>query len=212
MNEKVNAAGSGGTEISRTRFIAQVAMLGALGGVLMNLEIPVPFLAPSFYKFDFSEVPIMIGAFAMGPMAGVLSELVKILVHLVTKSTETAFVGDIANFIMGCAYLLPACLIYRAGQKKSRRRALTGMLCGILVTTVAAVFLNAFVLLPAYSKAFGVPIENFIQMGSAVHSAVNSLLTFALLIVAPFNLFKYLIVSAIVFLLYKHVRVILRGR
>ena len=212
MNENGKAAGFGDTPVSNTRFIVQVAMLGALGGVLMNLEIPIPFLAPSFYKFDFSEVPVMVGAFAMGPMAGVLSELVKILVHLVTKSTESAFVGDIANLLMGCAYLLPACLIYRTGQKKSRRRALTGMLCGTLITTAAAVFLNAFVLLPAYSKAFGVPMENFIKMGGAVHSAVNSLLTFALLIVAPFNLFKYLVVSGIVFLIYKHIRVILRGR
>ena len=77
-------------ERSRTRTIAQVAMLGAVAGVLMNFEVPLPFLAPSFYQLDFSEIPALIGSFAMGPVAGILIELVKILVHLVTKGTMTA--------------------------------------------------------------------------------------------------------------------------
>ena len=74
---------------TRTRTIAQVAMLGAVAGVLMNFEFPLPFLAPSFYQLDFSEIPVLVGTFAMGPVAGVLIELVKILVHLVTKGTMT---------------------------------------------------------------------------------------------------------------------------
>ena len=98
-------------ERSRTRTIAQVAMLGAVAGVLMNFEVPLPFLAPSFYQLDFSEIPALIGSFAMGPVAGMLIELVKILVHLVTKGTMTAGVGDVANFIFACSYVIPAGLI-----------------------------------------------------------------------------------------------------
>ena len=105
-------------ERSRTRTIAQVAMLGAVAGVLMNFEVPLPFLAPSFYQLDFSEIPALIGSFAMGPVAGILIELVKILVHLVTKGTMTAGVGDVANFLFGCSYVVPAGLIYRYQHKK----------------------------------------------------------------------------------------------
>ncbi|MDO5136800.1 MAG: ECF transporter S component [Eubacteriales bacterium] len=196
---------------SRTRTIAQVAMLGAVAGVLMNFEFPLPFLAPTFYQLDFSEIPVLVGTFAMGPVAGVLVELVKILVHLVTKGSMTAGVGDVANFLFGCAYVVPAGVIYRWHHKKTRTHAVVGMAAGIVLTTVLACFVNAFVLLPAYGKAFGMPVQAFIDMGSAVHSSVNNLLTFAVLIVAPFNLVKYTLISVIVFFIYKRIRVVLRG-
>ena len=196
---------------SRTRTSAQVAMLGAVAGVLMNFEFPLPFLAPSFYQLDFSEVPVLIGSFAMGPVAGVLIELVKILVHLVTKGTMTAGVGDLANFLFGCAYVVPAGLIYRMRHVKTRKHAVMGMALGTVLTTVLACFMNAFVLLPAYGKAFGMPVEAFIEMGAAVHSGVNNLLTFAVMIIVPFNLFKYTLTSVIVFLIYKRIRVVLKG-
>ena len=198
-------------ERSRTRTIAQVAMLGAVAGVLMNFEVPLPFLAPSFYQLDFSEIPALIGSFAMGPVAGMLSELVKILVHLVTKGTMTAGVGDVANFIFGCSYVIPAGLIYRYQHKKTRTHAVAGMAVGVILTTILACFINAFVLLPAYGKAFGMPVQAFIEMGAAVHSGVTNLLTFAIMILVPFNLFKYTLTSVIVFFIYKRIRVILRG-
>ena len=210
MSEQVLKSGNV-MERSRTRTIVQVAMLGAVAGVLMNFEFPLPFLAPSFYQMDFSEIPVLIGSFAMGPLAGVLVELIKILVHLVTRGTMTAGVGDVANFLMGCAYVIPAGLLYRYHHVKTRKHAVAGMAAGTVLTTILACFANAFVLLPAYGKAFGMPIETFIQMGSAVHSSVNGLLTFALLIIAPFNIFKYALTSLIVFVIYKKIRVVLKG-
>lgn len=186
-------------------------MLGAIAGILMNLEFPIPFLAPSFYQLDFSEIPVLIGSFAMGPIAGVLIELVKILVHLVSKGTMTAGVGDLANFIFGCTFAVPAGLIYRYKSVKSRKHAVVGMAVGTVLTAVVACFINAFILLPAYGKAFGMPIEAFIEMGSAVHSSVNNLLTFAAIIIFPFNIFKYALTSLIVFLIYKRIRVVLKG-
>ena len=143
---------------SKTRTITQIAMLGAIAGVLMNLEFPLPFLAPSFYQLDFSEIPVLVGSFAMGPIAGVLIELVKILVHLVTKGSMTAGVGDLANFIFGCTFVVPAGLIYRFHSVKNRKHAVIGMAAGTVLTAVVACFMNAFVLLPAYGKAFGMPI------------------------------------------------------
>lgn len=198
-------------ERSRTRTITQVAMLGAVAGVLMNFEFPIPFLAPPFYQLDFSEIPVLVGSFAMGPLAGVLIELVKVLIHLVTKGTTTAFVGDIANFLLGCSFAVPAGLIYRYHYVKSRKHAVVGMAVGTVITTILACIVNAFVLLPAYGKAFGMPVEAFIEMGGAVHGSVNSLLSFVAIIIVPFNLFKYTVISIIVFLIYKRIRVVLRG-
>ena len=195
----------------KTRTIVQIAMLGAIAGVLMNLEFPLPFLAPSFYQLDFSEIPVLIGSFAMGPIAGILTELVKIMVHLVTKGTMTAGVGDVANFIFGCTFVVPAGIIYRLNGKKSRKHAVVGMAAGTILTTVAACFINVFILLPAYGKAFGMPVSAFVEMGGAVHSAVNGLFSFALLILVPFNLFKYTLTSVIVFIVYKRIRVVLKG-
>ena len=192
---------------SKTRTITQVAMLGAIAGILMNLEFPIPFLAPTFYQLDFSEIPVLIGSFAMGPVAGVLIELVKILVHLVSKGSMTAGVGDVANFIFGCTFAVPAGLIYRYKSIKSRKHAVIGMAVGAVV----ACFINALVLLPAYGKAFGMPIEAFIEMGSAVNSSVNNLLTFAAIIIFPFNIFKYALTSLVVFFIYKRIRVVLKG-
>ena len=190
---------------SKTRTVTQIAMLGAIAGILMNLEFPLPFLAPTFYQLDFSEIPVLVGSFA--PIAGVLIELVKILVHLVTKGSMTAGVGDVANFIFGCTFAVPAGLIYRYKSVKSRKHAVIGMAVGTVLTAVVACFINAFVLLPA----FGMPVEAFIEMGSAVHSSVNNLLTFAAMIIFPFNIFKYTLTSLIVFFIYKRIRVILKG-
>lgn len=210
MSEQVLKGGNV-MERSRTRTLTQIAMLGAVAGVLMNFEFPIPFLAPSFYQLDFSEIPVLIGSFAMGPLAGVVIELVKILVHLVTKGTMTAGVGDVANFVLGCAFVVPAGLIYRFHHIKSRKHAVEGMVVGTVLTSIAACLLNAFVLLPAYGKAFGMPIEAFIEMGTAVNPSVNSLLGFVAMIIVPFNLFKYTLTSVIVFFIYKRIRVMLKG-
>ena len=92
------------SQIGKTRYMVQVAMLGAAAVVLMFFDIPLPF-APSFYKIDLSEVPVLIGAFAMGPLAGAAIELIKILLNLVMKGSTTAGVGEVANFLIGCAML-----------------------------------------------------------------------------------------------------------
>lgn len=210
MSEQVLRGGNA-VGRSRTRTLAQIAMLGAVAGVLMNFEFPIPFLAPAFYQLDFSEIPVLIGSFAMGPLAGVIIEMIKILVHLVTKGTITAGVGDLANFIFGCAFVVPAGLIYRFHHTKSRRHAVEGMAAGTVLTTMAACLINAYILLPVYGKVFGMPVEAFIEMGTAVNPSVNSLLGFVAMIIVPFNLFKYTLTSVIVFFIYKRIRVILKG-
>ena len=189
--------------------LVQIGMLSAIAIILMMFEIPLPF-APTFYKIDLSEVPVLVGCFAMGPMAGVLVELVKILLNLVMTGTSTAGVGEIANFIIGCSFCVPAGLIYR--KNRTRKSALIGMATGTILMTVLGCFVNAYVLLPAYGAAFGMPVSKLVGLGTAVNPHITSLSTFVIFAVAPFNLIKGVAVSAIVFVIYKKISPVLRMR
>lgn len=188
---------------SKIRTIAQVGMLGAISVILMLFEIPLPF-APSFYEIDLSEVPVMIGCFVMGPMAGVAIEFIKILLNLVINGTVTAGVGEIANFLIGCSMIAPAGIIYK--KMHTRKGAIIGMLFGTVFMAVIGCFINAFVLLPTYAKAFGMPIDALVGMGSAINPKITDLTTFVIFATAPFNLLKGVLVSVIVFLIYKKIR------
>lgn len=189
--------------------LVQVAMLSAVAFLLMLIELPLPFIAPDFYKIDLSEVPLLIAGFAMGPVAGIVTEFVKILLHTLVKGTQTAFVGELANFIVGCALVVPAALIYR--HHKSKHSALIGMITGTILMAAVGVLLNAYVLLPAYGKAFNMPIDAFVEMGAAINPHVNSILAFCFLLVAPFNIIKGAIVTLITMLLYKRISVVLKS-
>lgn len=189
--------------------MVKIGMLSAIAVVLMLFEIPLPF-APSFYEIDFSEVPVLVGCFAMGPVAGALIELVKILLNFVFTGTQTAGVGELANFLIGCALCVPAGVIYR--RNRSRKSALTGMVVGTLFMTAMGCVLNAFVLLPTYAAAFGMPVESLVEMGTKVNPNITSLSTFVMFAVAPFNLLKGVLVSVIVFLIYKRISPIFRMR
>lgn len=207
MSSNVNVA-ENAAQKSNVRTMVAVAMLGAISMVLYLFDFPLWF-APGFYKLDFSEVPVMIGSFALGPVAGALIELVKCLLKLVIKGTDTAFVGDIANFVIGCALIVPAGIIYK--MKKSKKNAIIGMLLGTVTLTVVGCFVNAYVLLPTYGKAFGMPIDTLVGMGSAINPAIKDVTTFVILAVAPFNILKGVLVSAMTMALYKYVSPILKG-
>ena len=202
----VKTKGNSGTKV---RMMAQMGMLSAIAVVLMLFEIPLPF-APSFYEIDFSEVPVLIGCFTMGPLAGAIIELLKILLNFAINGTATAGVGEVANFLIGCAFVIPAAVIYK--KKRTRTGAIIGMVTGTLFMTFIGCFLNAFVLLPTYAKAFGMPIDVLVGMGTAVNSHITSLTTFVIFAVAPFNLLKGFLVSLIVFLIYKKISPILKAR
>lgn len=187
--------------------VTLMAMFGALAAVLMLFEVPLPFLAPSFYGLDISEVPVLVGTFAMGPVAGVVIEFVKILVKLVLKPSSTGFVGEFANFCIGCALVLPAGIIYDI--KKTKKGAVIGMAAGAVIMTVAAIILNAVVMLPFYSNFM--PLDTIIAAGAAINPAISNVWTFVLLAVGPFNVVKAVIVSLITALVYKRVSVIIHS-
>ena len=189
-----------------TRTLVQIGMLSALAIILMQFEIPLP-CAPAFYKIDFSEVPVLIGCFSMGPFAGVLIELIKVILNVAIKGTMTMGIGDAANFLIGCAFCVPAALIYQ--KKRTKSGAVTGMVLGTVIMTILGCVLNAYILLPVYAKAFEMPLDALVSMGTEVNGAITGLMTFVLFAVAPFNLLKGILVSLIVFFVYKKIRQVL---
>ena len=186
------------------------AMMGALGFVLMLYDFPVPF-APGFYKLDFSEVPVLICAFAAGPLSGVIAEFLKIILKLLIRGTSTAFVGEFANFVTGCSFILPASVIYL--YRKTKRGALIGCIAGTLSIALAGSLFNAFYLLPAFSKLYGMPLDSIIEMGSVIYPSVGNftIAHFILLCVAPLNLLKGAAVSLIVMFVYKPISRVIKN-
>lgn len=194
-------------EIKPARKVAYMGMFAALSGVIMLLEIPL-FFAPSFYKLDFSEVPVLICAFAMGPVEGVVCEFLKVVVKLLLKGTTTAFVGDFANFAVGCSFVLPASVIYHTNR--TFKRAVISLAAGGLTMTVFGSLFNAVYLIPAFSKLYGAPIEAIIAMAQEVNPHVTSVTGLVVMCVVPFNLLKSLVVSVITLPLYKRVKKLIK--
>ena len=185
----------------KTKQVVLMGMFGALAAVLMLFEVPLPFIAPSFYGLDISEVPVLVGTFAMGPVAGIVIEAVKILVKLLLKPSTTGFVGEFANFVIGCSLVVPAGLIYR--RHKTKGSAVLAMAVGTILMAIAGAVLNALAMIPFYSHFM--PLENILAAGAAIQPAVSSVWGLAIFCVAPFNLLKGAIVFLLTALVYKRI-------
>ena len=193
----------GKRQTSSARRVSIIGICSALAAVLHMLDFPLPFIAPGFYKLDFSELPVLLCGFYLGPSASVACEGVKILLKLLLKGTSTAFVGDFANFVVGCSFVLPATIWYQTHRNK--HSAIMGLILGTLVMTTLGTAFNAVYLLPKFSQLFGLPLEQIIAMGSAIQPGVQNVATFVVLCVAPLNLVKGFVVSLLTMLLYKKV-------
>ena len=189
---------------SKLRTITGVAVLSAIAFILAYFEFPVP-LSPSFARMDISDLPALIGAFAYGPLAGVLIELVKNALQL--TSTATAGVGELANFIMGGVFVFVAGLIYR--KNKNKKTALIACLIASLAMGVTAAVVNYFVLLPAF-EAF-MPLSELIASFGEFMPFIKTKLDVVLFNALPFNLLKGLAISAVTMLIYKTLSPILKG-
>ncbi len=190
------------------RSMTLMAMLGAIAFVLMYFEIPLWF-APPFYQIDFSEVPVLIGAFALGPIAGIIIELIKVLLFIVFKGTLTAGVGETANFLIGCSLVVPAAVIYY--KNKTLKSAIIGLITGTVCMVTLGGFMNAFVLLPVFAYFFKMPVDALIAMGTEVNSAINNMSTLIFYAVAPFNLLKGIVVSLVTLLIYKRISGVIKS-
>ena len=182
--------------------MTRIAILAAAASILFLLEIPVV----AFYKLDLSNIPVLLGAFSMGTVPGLIILGLKSLIGLLHSSS--AGVGELADFIMGAALLIPASLIYN--RNKTRKTALTGMAVGTLCTAVVGVLVNKWIMLPFYMGAFHMDMDAIIA--AAKVSFVDSEWKLLLLITGPFNLLKGIVLSVVTFLIYKPLSPILHGK
>ena len=182
--------------------------LGAVATVLMYLEFPLAFIIPSFVKFDFSDLPALLASFALGPIAGVAVCLIKCAIHIAVSSS--AGVGELANFILGCCFVIPAGIIYKC--VKTKQSALIGSLTGSLIMAAASLPVNYYITYPFYMSAYGLSEETIISMYRAILPSIESLPQALLIFNVPFTLVKGLVVSTIVFFTYKRLSPILHGR
>lgn len=186
--------------VSATQRITIIGVCSSIAAILHIFDFPLPFLAPGFYKLDFSEIPAMLCGLYLGPSAAVLCEIIKIILKLFLKGTATAFVGDFANFVVGCSFVLPASIIYHL--RRTRTNAIIGLAAGTVFLTVFGTAFNAVYLLPKFAS-FMIPLDQIIAMGAAINPYINSITSFVLCSVAPLNLIKGFSVSVLTFLLYK---------
>lgn len=191
---------------SRVRFITVTAMLSAISFVLMYFEFPIPIM-PAFIKFDFSDLPALIGTFAYGPLCGVIVCLIKNLLHLM--DSNSMLVGELSNFILGAAFVIPAGLIYKF--KKTKKSALIGGITGAVFMGVFCVFSNYFIVYPVYYQV-AMPEEAILGMYQAILPSMKSILQSLIVFNLPFTVVKGLISVAITMLVYKPLSPILKGR
>ena len=189
--------------VTVARRVTIIGTCAAIATVLHMLDFPLLFLAPGFYKLDFSEVPVLLCGFYLGPSATVACEGVKIILKLLFKGTSTAYVGDLANFVVGCSFVLPATIWYHA--HKSKHSAIVGLVLGTACMAIFGSTFNAIYLLPKFAQLYGMPLDVIIAMGTEIWGGVKDVTTFAILCVAPLNVVKGAMVSVLTMLLYKRV-------
>lgn len=187
------------------RYITMTGMLSAIGFILMYFEISVPFM-PSFIKMDLSELPALIGSFAFGPICGIFICLIKNVLHLTVSNT--AFVGELANFLMGTVFVGTAGLIYK--HKKTKKTATIAALTGALLMGAISIPINYFVTYPFYYNFM--PKEVILTAYQAIVPSMKSILQCLICFNFPFTAFKGLISVIITLLVYKHLSPIIKGR
>lgn len=193
------------TKAVNVRYLTVTAMLSAVAYILMFLDFSVPFM-PGFIKMDLSELPALIGSFSMGPLCGVMICLVKNVLHLFI--TTTGGVGELSNFILGVAFVLPAGLIYK--HKKTRKTALAGSLLGAVIMAVFSVFSNYILVYPVYYNFM--PEDRILAAYQLILPSMKSILQCLICFNMPFTFVKGLFSVVITFLVYKHISPILKGR
>ena len=185
-----------------TPYLTRMAVLTAVASILFLIEIPVV----AFYKLDLSNIPVLLGAFSMGPVAGLIILALKSVIGLLHSSS--AGVGELADFLMGAAFVLPAAMIYH--RNKTRKTALIGMGVGTLCMVVVGVLANKFIMLPFYMGAYHMNMDAILKFANV--GFVDSEWKLLLLITAPFNLLKGVVLSIVTGLIYKPLSPILHAK
>lgn len=195
--------------------VTLTAMLSAIAFALMFIEFPVPVM-PSFIKFDISDLPPLFASFALGPVYGVIAELIKNILHIIVKGTTSAGVGELSNFLLGAVFCLVAGFIYKSD--KNKKRAVVGCIAGALAMGIICLPINYFIVYPAYVKFYKMPLEAIIGMYQAILGPVatiptkNALFNCLLIFNAPFTFIKGLVDALICILIYKPLSVVIKKK
>ena len=182
--------------------LTRMAILVAIASILFVIEIPIV----AFYKLDLSNIPVLLGAFSMGTVPGVIILALKSVIGLLHSSS--AGVGELADFLMGAALVIPASLMYQ--RNKTKKTALIGLAVGTLCMVVVSVFVNKWIMLPFYMGAFHMDMDSIIKYANV--AGVDSEWKLLLLITAPFNLLKGFVLSVVTGLIYKPLSPLLKGK
>lgn len=174
----------------------------------MILEFPLPFIPP-FIKMDFSELPVILGGFIMGPVNGSLVSLIKILINLALNGTTTFGIGETANFLYSVGYMLPAVIIYH--KIKTKKGAVISLAVGTVITSILAVIINTTITFPVYGKLMGLDIDAIVGMSATTNPYVKDSITLMLFSIFPFNMFKYGLTSVFTFTLYKKLSSVIKN-
>lgn len=186
------------------RRLTLAALMGAVAFVLQYFSLSIPFLSP-FANLDLSALPELIGGFILGPVGAVMIIVVKLVLILIFKGTSSMYTGEIQNFLLSCAYVLPAVLYYR--KHRTKNGALIGILISSVASVVVAVFTNLYLIFPAYMVLYGMNWDSIVAACSAVNPWIKDLPTFVVFSVLPFNIVSRAITSVLTILLYKRISV-----
>ncbi len=193
-------------ERTRIHKLATVGCLAALSSVLMLLDFPIG-LVPGFIKFDFSDVPALIAAFAVGPVWGCAVAMIKNLINVIVS--QSAGIGELANFVISVSLVLPAGVIYKKlsllSLKKDSKSVVLACIAGGVSMTVMSIPMNYFIVFPFYSVAYGTAMDSIIMAFTRIYPFINGLLDTVIVIMAPFNMFKAAVNCSIAAIVYKRI-------
>ncbi len=192
---------------TKLRRLTFAALCGALAFVLMYFSFSVPVLSP-FAEFDFSALPELIGGFILGPVGAIEIIVVKLLLKLVFKGSESMLTGEVQALLLSLAYILPAVCYYR--RHRTKKGAVIGLVLGCVTSIVVAIFTNIYLIFPAYIKLYGMSWEGIIDICAALNPKITDIPSFIAFSIVPFNILSRSVTSILAFLLYKRVSVVIK--
>ena len=185
----------------RTKDMTKVGMLSVIAFILMYFQLPITFVAPPFMKLDISDLPVLMGAFTMGPVFGIIIAALKNIMHIIFKGTMTAGIGELSNFLISSTFAFVSAYFYR--KHRTYKGAILSLTLGVLAMTCLAMLSNYFVVFPLYAKVM--PMDAIIEMGSAITPRITGLFSMMIYSVLPFNLIKGFTTAAVMMLVYKKI-------
>lgn len=184
----------------KTKNITLIAMLSAISAILMIFEFQLPF-SPSFIKFDFSDLPVMLGGFLLGPIAGSIIGILKILLNILLNGTSTMFIGELSNLFLTLTFVLSASIVYLVN--KTKQNAIKGLIISVILTSILAIISNIYFIFPLYARVLNMTMSDIVNMVIVVNPLVKDVTTMVIYSLLPFNIVKYSIIAFLTMISYK---------